>query len=105
MVAQGGQKEVRSFSGKGQRHRRAEVMQGIRHKDGFAFQIGLHAIPLKCSQEIRSAIDQIGLTCDIAGLFASEKDYHRSALIDGALPGDGDGLYAGAFTTWDLLAW
>src|SRR5215813_762113 len=56
-------------------------------------------------QEIRSTIDQIGLTCNVAGLFAGEKDHHGSALIDGALPGNGDGLYAGAFTTGDFLSW
>src|SRR3989475_9069085 len=57
------------------------------------------------SQEIRSAIDQIGLTRNVAGLFAGEKDHRRGALIDGALPGNGDGLYTCAFTTWDLLSW
>src|SRR5262249_52361527 len=56
-------------------------------------------------QEIRSTVDQIGLTRNVAGLFAGEKDHRRSALIDGALPGNGDGLYAGAFTTWDFLSW
>src|SRR5438132_8759479 len=57
------------------------------------------------SQEIRSAIDQIGLTRNVAGLFAGEKDYRRGALVDGALHWNGDGLYACAFTTWDFLAW
>src|SRR5712691_2554197 len=56
-------------------------------------------------QKIRSAIDQIGLTRNIAGLFTGEKDHRRGALIDGALPGNGDGLYAGTFTTWDFLSW
>src|SRR6266404_4486190 len=56
-------------------------------------------------QEIRSTIDQIGLTRNVAGLFAGEKDHRRGALIDGALPGNRDGLYAGAFTTGDFLSW
>src|SRR5262245_17271275 len=56
-------------------------------------------------QEIRSTIDQIGLTRNVTGLFAGEKDHHRGALIDRALSGNGDGLYAGAFTTGDFLSW
>src|SRR5205823_11345957 len=46
LVAQGREEEMRSFSSKGQRHRRAEVTQGIGHKNGFAFQLGLHTLPL-----------------------------------------------------------
>jgi hypothetical protein len=37
LVTQGRQKEVRSFSGKGQRRGCAKVPQGICHKNGFAF--------------------------------------------------------------------
>src|SRR5262245_24859260 len=45
LVAQGRQKEIGSFSGKGQRYGGAEVSQGIGDKNGFAFQLGLHAYP------------------------------------------------------------
>lgn len=52
-----------------------------------------------CIQEIGAAIDQKGLTHNVARLLAGEKDYRCGALIDGALPGNGDGLDAGAFTS------
>src|SRR5262245_7619078 len=58
----------------------------------------------KPSQEVCAAIDQIGLTRDVARLFAGEKDHRRGALIDGALPGNGDSLYPCAFTTRDFLS-